>query len=290
MELAGKVLVVTGGGSGIGREVVLELLARGAGVAAVSRSRERLAETSVLAVAAGRTPLLPTHSVDVAHPAEQDSRTPPLSTHSVDVTNRAAVAGLPQAVLDVHGRVDGVVNVAGIVQPFRRVAELDHSAMETVMAVNFWGVVHMARAFLPLLLQRPEASLVTVVSMGALAPVPGQVVYGASKAAATLLMEGMRGELRGSPVAVTVVVPGGIRTDICDNSGVVVPPGVARHAERIPLTSPRTAARRIVRGVEHGSPRVVIGADARLLDLLSRLSRRRTGDLLAARSAHFVGD
>jgi NAD(P)-dependent dehydrogenase (short-subunit alcohol dehydrogenase family) len=259
MRVAGKVFVVTGGGNGIGREVVLGLLARGGRVAAVDLSEAGLAETEGLAKSAGDR----------------------LTTHVLNITDRPAVEKLPDAVIAAHGQVDGLVNVAGIVQRFVRVQDLGYDEIERVMAVNFWGVVNMAKAFLPALLARGEASLVNVSSMGALAPVPGQSMYGASKAAVKLFTEALSAELRGTSVAVTVVFPGGVATNILGNSGV----SMARRAEssgtRSKLTTPADAGRQIVEAIEKGSYRVRIGGDARMLDRLSRLMPERATGLIA---------
>src|SRR5690349_4225957 len=176
MQIADRVFVVTGAGNGIGREVALELLRRGGRVAAADLSDRGLAETVRLAAAA-------------------DGR---LTTHVLDITDRAAVERLPGAVIAAHGQVDGLLNVAGIVQRFARVHELSFEEIERVLAVNFWGVLTMSKVFLPALLARPQASLVNVSSMGALVPVPGQGAYGASKAAVKLLTEGFYAELRGT--------------------------------------------------------------------------------------------
>src|SRR6185503_1600254 len=143
-----------------------------------------------------------------------------LTTYAVNITDRTAVEKLPGDVAAAHGPVDGVINVAGIVQRFVRVSELSFDEIERVMAVNFWGVVNVTKAFLPTLVARPQASLVNVSSMGALVPVPGQSAYGASKAAVKLLTEGLYAELRDTNVAVTVVFPGGVGTNIMANSGV----------------------------------------------------------------------
>ena len=259
MEIANNVFVVTGGGNGIGREVVLGLLDRGARVAAVDLSEVGLVETASLA--GGRN----------------------LTTHVVDIADRAAVQALPEAVLAAHGQVDGLINVAGIIQPFVRVHELAYEQIEKVMAVNFWGVVNMDKAFLPYLLQRPAASLVNVSSMGALAPVPGQSAYGASKAAVKLFTEGLYAELRETSVAVTVVFPGAVATDITENSGVSVA-GREESASSDSTTKTTTApdaARQIIAGVTEAKFRVVIGSDAKMLDRLSRLAPRRATILIA---------
>jgi short-subunit dehydrogenase len=265
MKLRGKVFVVTGGGNGIGREVVLELLARGARVAAVDLRADGLAETVGLA----------------------GTNAPRLSTHTVDITDRAAVAALPAAVESGHGGVDGLVNVAGIIQRFVPVAELDFADMEKVMAVNFWGVVYTTKAFLPVLLTRPQACIVNVSSMGGFAPVPGQTVYGASKAAVKLFTEGLYAELRATPVAVTVVFPGGVATRITHNSGVDIP-SVGADQSSMVMTTPADAARQILAGIEKGSYRVVIGKDARGLDAMTRLAPQRATNFVATKMASLL--
>ncbi|MFN8098765.1 MAG: SDR family NAD(P)-dependent oxidoreductase [Dermatophilaceae bacterium] len=269
MKLRDKVFVVTGGGNGIGREVVLELLARGARVAAVDLRQAGLDETLGLA----------------------GTNAPRLSTHAVDVADRAAVAALPAAVEAAHGAVDGLLNVAGIIQRFVPVADLDFADMEKVMAVNFWGVVNTTKAFLPVLLTRPEACLVNVSSMGGFAPVPGQTVYGASKAAVKLFTEGLYAELRGTPVAVTVVFPGGVATGITENSGVAMPGGAAAEeaGSSMSMTTATAAARQILTGIEKGSYRVVIGRDARGLDAMTRLAPQRATDFVAKKMASLLG-
>ena len=276
MRIRDKVFVVTGGGSGIGREVVLALLERGARVAAVDLRAAALAETLSMATArcgcaaAGR-----------------------LSTHEIDVTDSAAVAALPEAVTAAHGPVDGLLNVAGIIQPFVRLVDLDEEHVRRVMAVNFDGVLTTVRAFLPGLLARPEAAIVNVSSMGGLAPVPGQTVYGASKAAVGLLTEGLYAELRGTSVAVTAVYPGGVATSISENSGVRMAGRETREtepsrAQQRLLTSAPAAARQIVDGMVAGRYRVLVGWDARAVDLLSRLAPRFATELIARQMARLL--
>jgi short-subunit dehydrogenase len=166
--------------------------------------------------------------------------------------------------------------------------------MEMVMAVNFGGPVYLVKAFLPELAGRPEASLVDVSSMGGLAPVPGQTLYGASKAAVKLFTEGLYAELRDTNVGVTVVFPGGVATGITENSGVAAPTssaasGAAAEKMAANLTTPRDAAAQIIAGIEKGSYRVVIGSDARMLDRLARFSLQRATDMIAKRMASLVG-
>lgn len=267
MQIGGRTFVVTGGGDGIGRQVVLTLLGRGARVAAVDLREEALKETARL-----------------AGPAADR-----LSRHTLDVRDEAAVAALPQAVVDAHGQVDGLLNVAGVIQPFVRVADLDPAVIDRVMGVNFFGVVATCRAFLPLLLARPQAAIVNVSSMGALVPVPGQAVYSASKAAVTLFTEALYAETCKTGVRVTDVIEGSTDTSIAANSGVDAPAGVDVTASRARTTSAEDAARQIVDGMARGRFRVVVGKDARAFDVLSRLSPRRATDLVARKMANLLG-
>lgn len=160
LQLPEKVLVVTGGGAGIGHATVLELLARGARIAAVDLNQEGLNETAALAEAGQK-----------------------LSLHPVNITDREAVLALPEKVAAAHGPTDGLINIAGIIQPFVHIKDLEFEQIERVMDVNFWGTLNTVKAFLPGLLKRPISSQVNVSSMGAILPVPGQSAYGTSKAA-----------------------------------------------------------------------------------------------------------
>ncbi|GAA1792938.1 SDR family oxidoreductase [Nocardioides hankookensis] len=262
MRIEGNVFVVTGGGNGIGREVVLGLLSRGGRVAAVDLRPDSLEETARLAAAGDR-----------------------LSTHTVDITDRATVEALPAAVVAAHGQVDGLLNVAGIIQQFVPFADLTYDEIGRVLSVNLWGVLHTTKTFLPHLLDRPAAAIVNVSSMGGLAPVPGQTIYGASKAAVKLLTEGLYAELMTTDVAVTTVFPGGVGTGIADNSGASIPGVDADSDLAANLTSPEDAGRQIVEGLEKGSYRVVIGKDARMLDRITRLMPRRATELVAKKMA-----
>lgn len=268
MDVKDKAVVVTGGGNGMGREVVLGLLARGARVAAVDLSEAGLAETVELAKAPeGR-----------------------LTTHVLNVADRKAVLKLPDAVIKAHGQVDGVVNVAGIIQKFVKIAELSFEEIERVMDVNFWGVVNMTKAFLPHLLERPAASVVNVSSMGGFLPVPGQATYGASKAAVKLFTEALYAESQGTNLAVTVVFPGGVGTNITANSGVDIPNmGDVEQGKARKVVSPEDAGRQIIEGLEKGSYRVLIGSDAKMMDKLSRLAPRKATELIAKQMKSLLG-
>jgi NAD(P)-dependent dehydrogenase (short-subunit alcohol dehydrogenase family) len=256
MKAAGKVMVVTGAGSGMGREVALELLRRGARVAAVDINEATLAETVALAGAGDA-----------------------LDTFRVDISDRSAVEALAPAVVDRFGSVDGIVNCAGIIQPFVRLQDLEYGAIERVFSVNWWGTLYLTKTFLPLLLERPSAHIVNVSSMGGFLPVPGQTVYGASKAAVKLLTEGLHSECKGTRVRVTVVFPGAVATNITTNSGVDIP---AMAGTKPPPVRPADlAARDIVDGMERNAYRVLVGRDATMMDALYRLYPRRAAGFIA---------
>ena len=257
MKVRGKVIVVTGAGSGMGRELALELLGRGARIAAVDLRPEGLTETGQLADAGER-----------------------LSIHVADISDRAAVEALPEAVVAAHGRVDGVVNVAGIIQPFVTVEELGYDVIEKVLAVNLMGTIHLDKAFLPLLRKRPEAHIANVSSMGGFLPVPGQSIYGASKAAVKLLTEALYAELLGSNVGVSVIMPGAVSTNIAGNSGVTIA-GMEEAASSTRMTSAPDAARIMADGIERNRLHIYVGRDSQLMGAATRLAPKHATQLIA---------
>ncbi len=264
MQISGKVFAVTGAGNGIGREVALGLLLKGGRVAALDLSEEGLAETARLSG---------DHAVR-------------LSTHVVDITERKAVAKLPAAIIKEHGQIDGLLNVAGIIQKFVKVNELEWDQIERVINVNLYGVLNTVKAFLPELIARPEALIVNVASMGAYAPVPGQSVYGATKAAVAQLSRSLHSELMETGVRVTGVFPGAIGTNIAQNSGIMTAAEMeamaARAGEGKPrkTTAPAEAGRQIVEAIEKGSYEIFIGSDARIMSRLSRLNPKNAAGLI----------
>jgi len=250
MEIRGKVALVTGAGSGMGRELTLQLSSRGTHVAALDMRLESLKETAKLAQ---------------VHPGR-------VEIFEVDVTNSAVVASLPARIEEELGKVDILINNAGIIQPFKKILDLSESDIRKVMDVNFFGPLTLIKVFLPHLLERPEAHILNVSSMGAYAPVPGQSVYGASKAAIKLLTEGLRSELLDTRVGVTVVFPGAIATNIAANSGITNIGSPESAQQAFPMTSAADAARAMIEAIEKNKPRVVIGKDARMLDIVSRIN------------------
>ena len=262
MQVAGKVFVVSGAGNGMGRQVALGLARRGAHIAAVDVDESGLAQTAVLLRAQRGT-----------------ASAQAVSTHLIDVTDRRRVAELPDQVLASHPVIDGLVNIAGIIHRFAPFTELTESDAERIMAVNFTGTVDMCRAFLPVLLTRPEANLTNMSSLAALLPFATQSLYGASKGAVKQFSEGLYAELGDTGVRVVTVFPGNVDTDLTGNSGVEMLDAGNR---KVRSTTPAAAGEKIIKGIERDRFRVVIGTDARFLDALSRVSARRATRFVAA--------
>lgn len=157
MKLAGKLVALTGGGQGIGRELTLQLLQRGASVAAMDRSKAGLDETASLV------------------PSDKKDK---LGTFVVDVTDRAAVMQQPEIIQKHFGRpVDGIINNAGIIQPFVHIKDLDFETIDKVMNVNWNGTMNITKAFLPTLLSRPESHVCNISSMGGFMSFPGKLCF-----------------------------------------------------------------------------------------------------------------
>ncbi|MDN3656610.1 SDR family NAD(P)-dependent oxidoreductase [Ferruginibacter paludis] len=251
MKVQNKVIVVTGGGSGMGREMVLNLLAKGATVIALDINKTALEETSALA----------------------GSNKEKLACYELDITNKEAVEQCVDKIISVHKHVDGLINNAGIIQPFVKLNELGYEEIERVIKVNFYGTLYMTKAFLPHLLTRPEAHIVNVSSMGGFLPVPGQTMYGATKAAVKLMTEGLRSELMDTTVRVSVVFPGAVSTNITANSGLGNPSMAAsKENNSFTMLSASKAAQLIIDGMEENRYHILVGKDARMMDLLSRLN------------------
>lgn len=268
MKVQEKMIVVTGAGGGIGGQLVLTLLQRGAKVAAVDLKQESLQQL-------------------VEKAGDKASN---LSTYALNIADRDAVAELPQQIITTQGQVDGLINCAGIVQPFVTVNDLEYDAIDRVMNVNFYGTLYMTKAFLPHLLDRPVAHIVNVSSMGGFLPVPGQSIYGASKAAVKLMTEGLYAELLDTNVRVTAVFPGATATNITQNSGVATPsmPAGTKQSD-IAMLPPERAAEIIIDGMEHDKPRIFTGKDSRMMDKLYRLNPVYATKLIAKQMKSLLG-
>lgn len=261
--LRGRTAVITGAGSGIGRALALALAAKGTNLALADVDAAGLAQTRELLAG---TPVR-------------------LSTHALDVGNDAAVAAFPEAVLAEHPGVDLLINNAGVAigGTFEQIAPAD---FEWLFNINFWGVVRMTRAFLPVLHRSDDARIVNLSSLfGIIAP-PGQSAYVASKFAVRGFSLSLRAELERTTIGVTVVHPGGVRTSIAERARE--PAGITQEvrernrrawkkALRMP---PEEAAAIIVRGIERRRARVIVGRDAEIAVLAERIAPVSYGALL----------
>ena len=255
-SLHGKAVVITGAGSGIGRALALECARRGARLLLADIDATGLAETCTQARAAG---------ADVA-------------SHQVDTGSEASITALAAASQGLFGAADILINNAGVglVAP---VAKLDSGDAHWLMNINFWGVVHGCRTFLPQMRSQPQAVIVNISSIFAMISVPTQSIYNASKAAVRAFSDALREELRDTPIRVLCVHPGGIRTNIVNNArvsdtamlGMSVETMRANFLQKMAPTSAEEAALAIVRAIESGRTRLLIGTDARIADLLFRL-------------------
>lgn len=268
MKIQNKVILVTGGGSGMGRELVLNLLSKNAKVIAIDINQNGLQETVALAG------------------ANKDK----LSTFVVDITNKAAVEALFEKAITQFGFVDGIINNAGIIQPFIKVNELGYDAIERVMNVNFYGTLYITKTFLPHLLTRPEAHIMNISSMGGFLPVPGQSIYGASKAAVKLLTEALHSELANTNVKVTVVFPGAVNTNITKNSGLNVPAQTNTEHKSMKTLSAAKAAQIMVDGMERNEYRVLVGSDATFMDRIYRLNPKLAAGLIYKKMKALLGE
>jgi NAD(P)-dependent dehydrogenase (short-subunit alcohol dehydrogenase family) len=203
-----------------------------------------------------------------------------VTTHKLDVSDPAQIQAFAQAATAVHPGLNIVINNAGVAL-LGHFHEIDQAQFDWLMNINFWGVVHGTRAFLPHLASRPAAHIVNISSIfGIIAPA-GQTAYCASKFAVRGFSEALRHEfwLNKSPINLTVVHPGGIKTNIVRNSrmGVTIATDNARRVESIERfdtdfakTTAQVAAQTIIKGIEKNAPRVLIGGDAKFMDLLQR--------------------
>ncbi|MDT4974703.1 MAG: hypothetical protein QOG98_461 [Pseudonocardiales bacterium] len=262
--IKGKVAVVTGAGSGIGRALVCELARRGARVAISDIDEVGLAETSKRL------------SVIGARVHEQ----------RLDVTDRAAVLTYADAVAEEFGVVNMVFNNAGIAFT-GDIEALTFGQIERVMDVDFWGVVNGTKAFLPHVIASGEGHIVNISSLFGLMSIPGQSAYNAAKFAVRGFTEALRQEMivAEHPVQVTCVHPGGIKTAIARNAGAVEGQDATALAQffdsKLAKKSPESAATAILRAVTANRPRAVVGLDAKVLDVLVRLLGSRYQRLVA---------
>jgi len=266
MKINQKTIIVTGAGSGIGRALSKELIAKGAIVVGVDLHESALLETKSLLGQKGSQFYL----------------------EVLNISDKQAVQNFPKLLKAKNLVIDGLINNAGIIQPFVKINELSEEDMERVMQVNFYGAWHLTKAFLPNFLQRPEAHIVNISSMGGFLPFPGQAIYGASKAAVKLFTEGLYAELLPTNVRVTVIFPGAVSTNITQNSGLEMPSTSQGNTANFPMENPDVVAQKIVRAMEKNTFSLCIGKDSRMMNILYRMSPGFATRLIAKKMASLL--
>jgi NAD(P)-dependent dehydrogenase (short-subunit alcohol dehydrogenase family) len=257
MTFSGRVCAVTGAASGIGRALANELASCGADLAICDVDETGLRGTAEQVKAKGRR----------------------VYTQRVDVADRKSVHAFADNVVKELGRVDAIVNNAGVAVA-ENFEDLSYEDLEWIMGINFWGVVHGSKAFLPYLRKNGDGWIVNISSVFGFIAVPTQSAYNATKFAVRGMTEAMRQELAGSGITVSCVHPGGIKTNIVNNArfyrsadGRAQDKGQAAiDFEKMARTTPEQAAKTIVRGMEKRSPRILIGPDAHVIDAMVRLT------------------
>ncbi len=267
-NLKGAVVLLTGAASGMGAELAVQLARKGAHLALVDRNETGLEATAARARIMGVT----------------------VSTHVLDIGDEAALAALPETVVATHGQISVLINNAGValVGTFEQASLAD---FEWLMNINFWGAVRLTHLCLPLLRRQPSGHIVFISSVFGLVGPPGQTAYAAAKFALRGFGEALRHELEGSPIRVTVVHPGGIDTNIARSARVgehmdaaAAQAGVAMF-QKLLKTGVDVAAARIVQGIIHCKPRVLIGRDAWQIDWIQRLLPASYWRILGRRTA-----
>jgi NAD(P)-dependent dehydrogenase (short-subunit alcohol dehydrogenase family) len=272
-DLRNKVAVVTGASSGIGRALALELAGLGAELALSDVDEAGLEET----VGQVRS-----YGAKVSH-------------ERIDVAERGAMHAWSDRVVEQHGRANLIINNAGVALS-STIEDMSYDDLEWLMGINFWGVVHGTKAFLPHLIASGDGHIVNISSVFGIIGVPGQGAYNAAKFAVRGYTECLRQELAidGHPVSATCVHPGGIKTNIARNGRVTTKEGAPSRQEmeemfdRAARTTPRDAAKKIIGGIKANKRRVLIGLDAQFIDKIQRIAPTGYQALLTA-AARRVG-
>lgn len=255
----GKVAAITGAGSGIGRQLALQLAQQGANLALSDMNEQGLAET---------LHLLKAYPVQV-------------TLTKLDVADREAVYAWAEQCFKDFGQVNLIFNNAGVALA-STVEGMSYDELEWIFNINFWGVVYGTKAFLPYLKQSGEGHIINTSSLFGLTAQPTQSAYNATKFAVRGFTEALRQELdmEQSGVSATSVHPGGIRTNIANAARMsdsiralgMNPERASRSFNKVLKTPPELAAKVILDGVKANKARVLIGNDAKILDLVQRIT------------------
>ena len=249
MKIKNKNVIITGGASGVGKELTRQMLERGCNVAAIDINEENLEKL------------------------KEELNSKKLRTYVVDMGNEESIKEFREKYKKDYSDVDIIINNAGIIQPFVKVSELDDKTINKVMNVNFFGPVNLIRFFMDdLIKDKSEQYIVNVSSMGGFFPFPGQTIYGASKAALKIFTEGLYAELEKTNVRVMIVLPGAMNTNITVNSNVKV--DMNKEDSSFKMLEPSIAALKIIEGIEKNKFKLFLGSDAKFLKLLYKINSK----------------
>jgi NADP-dependent 3-hydroxy acid dehydrogenase YdfG len=250
-DFKGKIVVITGAGSGIGEALALNFAGMGADLALNDYHEARLDNIVERCKTAGAN----------------------VYAENFDVADRAAFFGFADNVLDQFRAVDIVINNAGVALGKYSVLEATLEDMEWIFGINFWGVVHGTKAFLPVLLNRREASIVNISSLFGITGIAHQAPYCATKFAVRGFTESLRMEMLDTNVNVHVVHPGGIKTNIArDSRGSENDPETIKRFEKGFIHTADKAARTIISGIRRKQERILIGPETSVADAIVRLA------------------
>lgn len=251
----GKIAVITGAASGIGRELALQMSREGAAIIAADYDKKNLDETEKLVKSSGGTAF----------------------GFKVDISDSKQVNKFAADVKKKHGSIDMLINNAGVTL-FGKFDELKMADFEWIMNINLWGAIYTTKAFLPELKDKQGAYLVNVASIFGVIGTGNQSAYCATKFGLRGFTEALQDELHAFPVKVISVLPGGIKTNIAKNARVIKDGSVLKDTAKlekrlakISKTTAAEAASQIIEGMRKNKARIRIGSDARFLDRLQRL-------------------
>jgi NAD(P)-dependent dehydrogenase (short-subunit alcohol dehydrogenase family) len=253
-NITDKVAAVTGAASGIGKALALNLAAEGCHLALADIDEGGLKETAALVGTRVR-----------------------VSTHRVDVSDRDQVQRYADEAARFHGGVDLIINNAGVaLGDFLESVPMED--FQWLMGINFWGVVHGTMAFLPLLKKRPEGHVVNISSINGILPNPNNGPYCAAKFAVKGYTEALAQEMHGTPIRVSCAHPGGIKTNIARNTrfnramyGLNKEKSIKLYEDELFKTTADEAAKTIIKGIKENRRRIMVGTDAKVLDLITRM-------------------
>ena len=249
MKIKGKNVIITGGASGVGKELTKQMLKLGCNVASIDINAENLEKL------------------------KEELNSKRLRTYVVDMGSVESIKEFRENYKKDYSDVDIIINNAGIIQPFVKVEELDDKTINKVMNVNFFGPVNLIRFFMEdLTKDRSEQYIVNVASMGGFFPFPGQTIYGASKAALKIFTEGLYAELEKTNVRVMIVLPGAMNTNIATNSNVNFDTDAS--SANFKMLEADEAAAQIIKGIEKNKFKLFLGSDSKFLKFLYKLNSK----------------